>query len=104
MEEWDAQLKEETDYFNHHKNVFQKLPFTILDGLQTKAFNAMVVMALMGLYSKDLEHSRVVCYREFELPNPEDTDADNQRLQEHSKHDPKQFSTIFKSKISRPCA
>ena len=104
VEEWNAQLKEETAYFNHHENVLQKLPFTILDGLQTKAFNAMVVMALMGLHSKDLEHSRVVCYREFELPNPEDADADNQRLREHSKHDPKQFSAIFKSKISRPCA
>ena len=54
-EEWNAQLSEEQAYFNHHKNLFQKLPFTILDGLQTKAYNAMVVMAIMGCFSKDLE-------------------------------------------------
>ena len=99
MEEWNVQLQEEIAYFNRNKNVFQRLPFTILDGLQTKAFNAMVVMAIMGLFSKKLERNRLVCYREFEMPNPEDTDADNQRLQAHSKHDPKQFSTIFRSKI-----
>ena len=101
-DEWNAQLKEEQAYFNHHKNLLQKLPFSILDGLQPKAFNAMVVMALMGLHSKDLEHSRVICYREFEMPNPED--QEEAAPQEHTKHDPKQFSTIFKSKISRPCA
>ena len=97
-------MREEIAYFNHHKNVFQKVPFTILDGLQTKAYNAMVVMAIMGCFSKDLEPNRLICYKEFEMPNPEDSDADNQRLQEHSKHDPKQFSTIFRSKISRPSA
>ena len=92
-------MQEEIAYFNRNKNVFQRLPFTILDGLQTKAFNAMVVMAIMGLFSKNIERNRLVCYREFELPNPDDTDADNQRLQAHSKHDPNQFSTIFRSKL-----
>ena len=54
-------------------------------------------MAIMGCLSKDLEPNRQLCYKEFEMPNPEDT-------LEHSKHDPKQFSTIFRSRIVRPSA
>ena len=96
-EEWNTQLREEQEYFNHHKNLFSKVPFTILDGLQTKAYNAMVVMGLMGCFSKDLDPKSQLCYHEFEMPKPEDE-------LEHPKHDPKQFSTIFTSKIVRPSA
>ena len=99
MDEWNVQLREEVAYFNRIKHLFQRFPFTILSGLQSKAFNTLVVMAMMGLFVKNIPRNQLLCYREFDLPNPEDTDADNQRLQTHSKHEPDQFSSIFRSKL-----
>ena len=99
MDEWNVQLQEEVAYFNRVKHLFQRFPITILSGLQSKAFNTLVVMGIMGLFVKSLSRNQLVCYREFDLPNPEDTDADNQILQTHSKHEPDQFSTIFRSRI-----
>ena len=96
-EAWNAQLREEQEYFSHHKHLFSTLPFTILDGLQTKAYNAMVVLAVMGNYNKDLDPKTQLCYHECELPEPEDETV-------HPKNDAKQFSTIFMSKIIRPTA
>ena len=97
--EWASQLRSEVEYFEKIKPLVQRFPVCILSGLQTRAFNTLVIMGIVGLYLPNIPRKRLVCYREFALPDPEDLEADQQRCHDHSPHERTLFSAIFRSKL-----
>ena len=98
-DEWASQMRSEAEYFGRIKPLFQRSPITVLSGLQSRAFNTLVIMGIMGLYSPTIPRKQLPCYREFELPDPEDEDADKQRCTNHTPHERSQFAEIFRSKL-----
>ena len=98
-EQWASQMSSEAEYFGKIKPIFRRYPITVLNGLQSRAFNAITIMGIMGLYSPTIPRRQLPCYREFEVPDPQDEDADERLATNHIPHERSKFNEIFRSKL-----